>query len=132
MLLARDLFTHGIIETTITKAKAVQPMVEKLITKARVGGEVKRRQILQVLADRKLTNTLMEEGKTRFAARTSGFTRIIKLGTRRGDSAERAVLQLIDERVAVEVVKPQNKVEKKVAEPKAKRAPAKRTKKETV
>ena len=104
--LIRDLLIRDRITTTVAKAKTVQPIIEKLITKAREGSEANRRRVLAVLTDRRLTEKLFDEAKTRFANRTSGFTRIIKAGVRRGDATQTAMLSFVDERVVVEVVKP--------------------------
>lgn len=105
MLLAREMIEHGAIRTTFAKAKAVQPLVEKLVTKAKVGNEHARRQVFQVIADRKLTAQLMDDAKTQFASRGSGYTRIVKLGMRRGDATEEALLMFVDTKVVAEVVK---------------------------
>lgn len=103
MILARELIEHGQITTTLAKAKAVQPLVEKLITRAKKGSESDRRLVFEVLADKKITAQLMDFAKTRFAKRTSGFTRIIKLGPRLGDATEEAMLSFVD--AAVEKIK---------------------------
>lgn len=101
--LARDAIIHGSIRTTLAKAKAVQPMVEKLVTLAKKGskGEVEK-----ILASKDIEKLLHDDVKTRFANRSSGFTRIIKLGKRLGDATEEVFLQFVDERVEAEVVKP--------------------------
>jgi large subunit ribosomal protein L17 len=109
--LVRDLLIHGTIKTTLPKAKAAQPMIEKLITKAKDGSRASLNQIEKVLASKDIENALLSDAKTRFAARRSGFTRIIHLGNRRGDSMEEVLFQLVDEKVKVEVVKP--KIEEK-------------------
>lgn len=95
MMLTRELVVRGTITTTHAKAKAVQPLVEKLITRAKKGSEVDRRRVLSVLADRLITKNLMDQAKTRFATRTSGFTRIVKLGPRLGDATEMVRLSLL-------------------------------------
>lgn len=117
--LVRDLFIHNGITTTLAKAKAVQPLVEKLITKAKVGTEFKRRQVDAVLTNRVLVASIFEEAKTRFATRTSGFTRIVKLGKKRGDATDTALLSFVDQKVEVEQIQPKmvakaSKVESKV------------------
>ena len=110
--LVRDLILRNGITTTIAKAKAVQPLIEKLITKAREGSEVNRRRVDAVITDRKITAQLFDEAKTRFAARTSGFTRIIKLGKRKGDATDIALLSFVDEKVVVETIAPKKPVRK--------------------
>lgn len=109
--LIRDLLNRNSITTTLAKAKAVQPLIEKLITKAREGSDANRRRVNAVLTDRKITEKLFEEAKTRFSSRGSGFTRIIKAGLKRGDATQTAILSFVDERIVAEVVKP--KIEEK-------------------
>ncbi len=104
-VLVRDLFLHNAIVTTIPKAKAVQPIVEKLITKAKEGSENARRRVFGLIGDRQIVKALFEDAKTRFAGRNSGYTRIIKVGRRLGDATETAMLSFVDEKVLVEVVK---------------------------
>ncbi len=101
--LARDLIIHGTIRTSLAKAKAVQPLVEKLVTLAKKGSV---RGVEKELASKDIEKMLLSDVKTRFANRTSGFTRIVKLGKRLGDSTEVVLLQFVDERVKAEVVKP--------------------------
>lgn len=109
--LVRDLLIRGTIKTSLPKAKAAQPMIEKLITKAKSGSQASLNQIEKVLASKDIENSLLADAKTRFASRNSGFTRIVHLGKRLGDATEEVLFQLVDERVKVEVVKP--KVEEK-------------------
>jgi large subunit ribosomal protein L17 len=104
--LVRDLLIHGEIKTSLPKAKASQPMIEKLITKAKDGSRASLNQIEKVLASRDIENALIADAKTRFGSRSSGFTRIVHLGKRLGDSTEEVLFQLVDEKVIVEVVKP--------------------------
>lgn len=96
MILARSLIQHGAMRTTLAKAKAVQPLVEKLITRAKKGKESDRRLVFRVLGDKTITATLMDFAKTRFASRTSGFTRIVKLDPRAGDATEEGMLSFVD------------------------------------
>lgn len=120
--LVRDAIIHNGITTTVAKAKAVQPLLEKLITKAKTGTDANRRRVYAVLTDRTLVKQLFEEAKTRFSARSSGFTRIIKVGRRMGDATETALLSFVDERVVAEVVKSESKLPKT---PKLPRSPKK-------
>ncbi len=131
--LVRDLFLHGAVTTTLAKAKAVQPIAERLITKAKDGSEVARRRVLRIMDDRTLVKSLFEDAKTRFSGRTSGYTRIIKLGKRLGDASDVAMLSFVDEKVVAEVVVPKKadtvKSEKKtesMKETKPVKVPAKR------
>jgi large subunit ribosomal protein L17 len=105
-VLVRDIFKRDRIVTTIAKAKAVQPIVEKLITKAKAGGEINRRRIQALFSDRVLTDRLLDEAKTRFAKRNSGYTRIIKLGKRLGDATDTVLFSFVDDRVITEVIAP--------------------------
>ncbi|MFC1626627.1 50S ribosomal protein L17 [Patescibacteria group bacterium] len=92
----RDLIIHDSIKTTVTKAKAVQPLVEKLITKAKVGSDQKKREVFSVLTERTTTKKLFLMAQDRFKERNSGFTRIVRIGVRRGDNTEEAVLTFVD------------------------------------
>lgn len=106
MGLARDMFKTGAIKTTIAKAKAVRPMVEKLITRAKKGSQHDYRQVLATLGESTSVKRLMDDAKARFAGRNSGYTRIVRLGKRLGDATDMAVLSFVDEPlVEVEVVK---------------------------
>lgn len=96
MILTRSLIGSGRVRTTIAKAKAIQPMVEKLITKAKSGESGALRKASMVLADNNAYKQLLEMVKDRFAKRTSGFTRIVKLGTRLGDASEMVYLEFVD------------------------------------
>lgn len=98
--LVRDLIRYGKIKTTIHKAKAVQPIIEKLITKAKAGTEMKKAEINEVIVDISLTNMLIKDGRTRFSKRTSGYTRIVRLGTRSGDRTEEALLMFVDPQIS--------------------------------
>ncbi len=104
--LMRDLILHSRITTSVAKAKAVQPAIEKLITKAKVGTDAKKRLMTAVLMDRTLSELLVDDAKTRFSTRNSGYTRIIKLGKRKSDATEMAVLEFVDEKVVVEQIAP--------------------------
>jgi large subunit ribosomal protein L17 len=94
--LSRELIEHERIRTTQAKAKAVKPRVEKLITLAKRGDLHARRQALSELGnDKFLVHKLFEEVAPRYAERPGGYTRIIKLGTRRSDAAEMVFLELV-------------------------------------
>lgn len=97
--LSRELIRHGRITTTLTKAKTLRPYVEKLITKGKRGDLHARRQVLSLLRDRDLVAYLFEDVAPRFAAREGGYTRILQLGPRRGDAAEMAVIELVEQGV---------------------------------
>jgi large subunit ribosomal protein L17 len=94
--LAGALITHGRIQTTEAKAKAVKPYVEKLITLGKRGDLHARRQALSELRSQDVVHDLFSEVAPRFAERPGGYTRIVKLGQRQGDAAEMVYLELVD------------------------------------
>ncbi|MFC5815688.1 50S ribosomal protein L17 [Nonomuraea harbinensis] len=95
--LATDLFRHGRIRTTVTKAKRLRPLAERLITKAKKGDIHNRRQVLTVVKDKGVVHHLFTEIATTFAERPGGYTRITKIGARKGDNAPMAVIELVSE-----------------------------------
>jgi large subunit ribosomal protein L17 len=94
--LACSLFEHGRIKTTEAKAKAVKPYAEKLITLGRRGDLHARRQALAYLHSNEVVTMLFSEVAPRFTDRPGGYSRIVKLGPRWGDSAEMVYLELVD------------------------------------
>lgn len=96
MILTRSFIEAGRIRTTLAKAKAIQPMVEKLITKAKSGTSGALNKVSGVLSDADSYKKLLDMAKTRFGGRTSGYTRIVKLGTRLGDASEMVFLEFVD------------------------------------
>ena len=88
-------FKHGRIETTITKAKEVASKSAQLITLAKRGDLHARRQVLAVLVDEEVTKKLFEEIAPKYEGRQGGFTRIYRVGPRRGDCAEMAIIELV-------------------------------------
>lgn len=90
-----SFFKHGRIETTITKAKEVASKSAQLITLAKRGDLHARRQVLAVLVDEEVTRKLFEEIAPKYEGRQGGFTRIYRVGPRRGDAAEMAIIELI-------------------------------------
>jgi large subunit ribosomal protein L17 len=95
--LAGALIEHGRIRTTVTKAKAVKPLAEQMITLGRRGDLHARRQATSFLRSRYVVHKLFAEVAPLFKDRPGGYTRIVKLGPRAGDSAEMAYLELVDE-----------------------------------
>ena len=95
--LATSLFEHGRITTTEAKARVLRPYAERLITKAKKGDLHNRRQVLRVIRDKGVVHELFEEIGPRFAERPGGYTRITKLGPRKGDNAPMAVIELVTE-----------------------------------
>ena len=94
--LASALIEHGRIKTTIAKAKAVRPIAEEMITLGRRGDLAARRQALAYLRSNDVVTILFSEVAPRFKDRPGGYTRIVKLGPRWGDSADMAYLELVD------------------------------------
>ncbi len=95
--LARSLFAEGRIRTTEAKAKRLRPQAERLITFAKRGDVASRRQVLTVVRDKEVVHKLFAEIAPRFADRPGGYTRILKLGPRPGDSAPMALIELVDQ-----------------------------------
>jgi large subunit ribosomal protein L17 len=95
--LAGALIEHGRIKTTVTKAKAVKPIAEQMITLGRRGDLHARRQATAFLRSRDIVHKLFAEVAPRFKDRPGGYARIIKIGPRPGDAAEMAYLELVDE-----------------------------------
>ena len=95
--LAGALIEHGRIKTTVTKAKAMKPHVEQMITLGRRGDLHARRQATAFLRSRDVVHKLFTDVAPLFKDRPGGYTRIIKIGTRPGDSAEMAYIELVDE-----------------------------------
>lgn len=98
--LAKQLFEHGQIKTTDTKAKLLRPYAEKLITKAKGGTLADRRNAAKLLNDNYVVQHLFDELAPKFANREGGYTRIIKLGNRKGDNAPISLIALVTEETA--------------------------------
>ena len=102
--LIKQFFTHERIQTTRAKAAAIRGDAERLITIARNSAEASdaekvhaRRLVVSKLGDNQVINRLFDEIAPRFASRNGGYTRILKLGPRMGDSAEMVILELVEE-----------------------------------
>lgn len=115
--LAAALYTHKSIKTTETKAKRLRPLAERLITFAKRGDLHARRRVLSIIGDKQVVHTLFTEIAPLVADREGGYTRITKVGNRKGDNAPMAVIELV-----LEPVTPKKKATAK-AEPKAEKAP---------
>jgi len=118
--LATQLFEHGRIVTTEAKAKRLRPLAEKLITKAKRGDIHSRRLVLMTVRDKGVVHTLFTEIAPGLADSEGGYTRITKVGPRKGDNAPMALIELVQESV-----EDSRKANAKVAAP-AKKAPAKK------
>lgn len=94
--LATALFEHGRITTTEAKARRLRPVAERLITKAKVGDLHNRRIVMRTIRDKSVAHVLLTEIGPRFANRPGGYTRITKLGPRKGDNAPMAVIELVE------------------------------------
>ncbi|WP_281653645.1 50S ribosomal protein L17 [Microbacterium aurum] len=118
--LAAALFTHRSITTTETKAKRLRPLAERLITFAKRGDLHARRRVLSVIGDKEVVHVLFAEIAPLVAEREGGYTRITKVGNRKGDNAPMAVIELV-----LEPVNPKPKSAKRRPEPvEGKSAPA--------
>jgi len=95
--LATSLFRHGKIRTTETKAKRLRPFAERLVTFAKRGDLHARRRVLTVVRDKDVVYTLFDQIAPRFANRPGGYTRIVKIGPRKGDAAPMAIIELVEE-----------------------------------
>jgi large subunit ribosomal protein L17 len=93
--LATDLFLNERVMTTEAKARAVRPFAEKMITKARKGDLHSRRIVLKTIRNKEAVARLFEEVGPRYEDRAGGYTRITKLGPRRGDGTEEAIIELV-------------------------------------
>ena len=104
-ILVRQLFDRGKIETTLAKAKAVAPMVDKVMTFAKKNTVAARREVTKILGDEKMLDKIFGEVAPKYTNRHSGYSRIIRLGQRYSDSAKLAILELVEGK-AVEPEKP--------------------------
>jgi large subunit ribosomal protein L17 len=123
--LAQSLFEHGRITTTVTKAKRVRPHAERLITIAKRGDLASRRRVMGTIPDKGVVHKLFTEIAPGYADRDGGYTRITKVGFRKGDNAPLAVIELVEFGTPAKkaVVKEASKAASKAAAPKAAKAP---------
>ena len=89
------LLENGRIETTVTRAKEVRAMAEKMITTAKTNDLHSKRQVLAYVTKEDVVKKLFDEIAPKYADRNGGYTRIIKIGPRRGDAAEMAIIELV-------------------------------------
>jgi len=94
--LATALFEHGRITTTEAKARRLRPVAERLISKAKRGDLHARRQVLSTIRDKDVVHVLFAEIGPRYENRNGGYTRIVKIGPRKGDNAPMAVIELVE------------------------------------
>ena len=93
--LVASLIAAEALVTTEAKAKALRPVVEKMITKARKGGVYRQRQVVGLIRDRDMAHKLFADIGPRYVDRPGGYTRILKLGPRQGDNAPMARIELV-------------------------------------
>ena len=125
--LATALFEHGKITTTETKARVLRPVAEKLITKAKKGDLHNRREVLKTIHDKTVVHVLFTEIAPSFAERPGGYTRITKIGPRKGDNAPMAVIELVTESYTPSAPKAKKAAPAKVEARAAVEAPADET-----
>ena len=121
--LATALFEHGRITTTEAKAKRLRPLAERLITFAKRGDLAARRRVLTVVRDKDVVHVLFTEIGPRYQTRQGGYTRIVKVGPRKGDNAPMAIIELV-EPLAEETVAEATAATKRAAKEKAAAKPA--------
>ena len=122
--LATALFEHGRIKTTETKARALRPYAEKLITHAKKGTLHNRREVLKKIRDKDVVHSLFAEIGPFFSDRNGGYTRIIKVENRKGDNAPMAVIELVQEKTVTSEADRARRVGASKSAAKAKPAPA--------
>ena len=115
--LATALFEHGKITTTEAKARRLRPYAERLITFAKRGDLHARRQVLTVVTDQGVVHTLFTEIGPRYATRQGGYTRITKIGPRKGDNAPLAVIELVEEEATATAAAPSRRRRPRRAQP---------------
>ena len=115
--LATALFEHGRITTTEAKARTLRPYAEKLITKAKRGDLHNRREVLKTIRDKGVVHHLFTEIAPTFAERPGGYTRITKIGPRKGDNAPMAVIELVTEEYKPSAPKAKKNADKKAEKP---------------
>ena len=94
--LTTSLLENGKIETTVTRAKEVQKLADKMVTLGKANTLHTKRQALGFVTKRDVVSKLFDEIAPKYSERNGGYTRVIKIGPRRGDAAEMAVLELVD------------------------------------
>ena len=98
--LASQLFEHGHVVTTVTKAKRVRPLAEKLINRAKTDTVANRRFVNRTITDRGIVHILFTEIGPRMEGRDGGYTRVTRIGNRKGDNAPMAVIEVVTDKVS--------------------------------
>ena len=114
--LATELFRHGKIKTTETKARRLRPLAEQLITKAKRGDLHSRRRVLTVVKDKDVVYALFDQIAPRYGNRPGGYTRITKTGPRKGDAAPMAIIELVEELEIAATTAPTKRAPRKAAQ----------------
>ncbi len=117
--LATELFRYGRIKTTLPKAKALRPVAEKLITLGKKGTLSDRRRLISYLKDKKVAHKVVDEIGPMYSQRPGGYTRIYKLGWRKGDGAEMAIIELVESEVLWKTKETEEVAEEKPVEEKS-------------
>lgn len=120
--MAMSLVLHRMIKTTDAKAKALRPVIDRLIVTAKKGTLASKRQVAKTIHVKDIFKKFFDEVVPQFADRDSGFTRVMKLGVRRGDGAPISIVELLIEKPKVEKDDKAKKDSKAKAKPKAKAA----------
>lgn len=118
--LATSLFRHKRIKTTLAKAKEARSFAETLITKARRNDLHSRRQVISALQNKDAANELFGDIVQKVGDRPGGYTRVVKLGNRKGDAAEMAILELVDYNEVMRAKEEEKKEQKEVKKAKKK------------
>jgi len=111
-----DLFKHGRITTTLAKAKELRRVADKMITLAKKGDLASRRKALAFIRDKGVVKKLFSELREKYLDRAGGYTRVIKIGPRRGDASMMAVVELVEEKITTKKSKIKKERLKKVVE----------------
>ncbi len=129
--LATSLLRHKRIKTTLAKAKETRGYVEALITKARKGDLHNQRQVMRVLHDKEVVKELFNEIVVKIGDRPGGYTRVVKIGSRKGDAARMAIIELVDYNDVINKAAEERKETKEEKVKKKEKAEAKEEKKES-
>lgn len=95
MNLAAEIFKYGKVKTTQVRAKEVRPLVDKIVSLAKKGDVHARRQVLSMLGSRELTHQIFSEVAPKYEERNGGYTRLLKVGFRKGDAAPLVIIELV-------------------------------------
>ena len=122
--LATQLFEHGRITTTTAKAKRLRPLAERMITFAKRGDLHARRQVMTVIRDKSVVHELFTEIGPRYSGRHGGYTRIVKIGNRKGDNAPMAIIELVEPLTEAVIAEATGAAKRAAKERAAKESPA--------